>query len=102
MAFDSMALLLGALAGFVVSGLYFAGLAIGVRAALRRSNPVGLLVLSAVVRMAALIGAGWGMVMLGGLWAALGFAVAFFVARFIATRLAWAGVPADVSAGDAP
>ncbi|TNF21433.1 MAG: ATP synthase subunit AtpR [Rhodobacteraceae bacterium] len=71
---------LGALAGALASALFFAGLAWGMRMALRRRHPTPVLLLSAALRMAALMAA--------GLWVAgqgtgmlAGFALGFLAAR---------------------
>ncbi len=95
--FDGTIALLGLMAGLIASGLYFAGLAAGMQVALRSGSPVSVLSLSAAVRMAALLGLGWIVMGQGGPWAALGYAAAFLVARFIATMLA-----RSRPAGDAP
>ncbi|EEB84913.1 hypothetical protein RGAI101_2063 [Roseobacter sp. GAI101] len=47
--------------------------------------------LSALVRIAALLGVGWGTVAVGGPFALAGFALAFFSARTIATTFARPG-----------
>jgi F1F0 ATPase subunit 2 len=85
---DWTAALLGLAAGVVASAAFFAGLAVGMRRALRSANPVTFLSLSAVLRIAALLGVGWVVVERGGPWAGLGFAGAFFVTRLVATAFA--------------
>ncbi|WP_323035780.1 ATP synthase subunit I [Pararhodobacter sp.] len=72
---------LGALAGAVASVLFFAGLAWGMRLALRTARPTPVLLLSAAIRIALLLGAGW-LIAAQGPWALAGFALAFLAARF--------------------
>lgn len=90
-AINWIAVMLGVGVGSITSAAFFGGLAIGMRWALRSSAPVGLLAISAVVRIAGLIGIGWVVAQQGGPWAALGYAFAFFAARLIATTIARAG-----------
>lgn len=83
---DTGTFVFGLLAGLPAAALFFAGLAWGMRLALGRARPVEMLLASAALRIALLIGAGW--VVAGqGVAAALGFALAFLVVRFLATRL---------------
>lgn len=83
----------GALMGFgvgvVVSVVYFAGLALSVRAALASSRPAAVLLPSAVLRIGVLLAVGW-LVTDGATlaWAFAGYGVAFFLVRFMATLLA--------------
>lgn len=90
---DWTAVVTGLAAGSVISTLYFAGLAFGVRLALRRENPVAILTLSAVLRILALLGAAGLVVWLTGPWAGIGFAAAFVVARLFATTFAKVTAP---------
>lgn len=92
-AVDWSAVLVGAALGSVAAALYFAGLAFGMRFALRRANPVTLLTLSAVIRIALLLAVAWGVAVQGGAWAAAGFAAAFLIVRLIVTRLAGVRLP---------
>lgn len=85
--FDGISLVLGLIAGAVASAAFFAGLALGMRFALRAANPVPILMLSAIVRMAALLGLGWLTATLGGMWAFAGFALAFMLTRLIVIRV---------------
>lgn len=71
----------GAVAGGVASALFFAGLAWGMRLALRARRPTAVLLLSAAIRIALLLGAG-ALVAAQGATALAGFAVAFLVMRF--------------------
>ncbi len=83
-AMDWPALIMGAAIGGLVSGCFFAGLALGMRLALRSGAPVLVLALSAALRIALLLAVGWYVVAQGGPWAGLGFAAAFLLLRFLA------------------
>ncbi|MFP7571386.1 ATP synthase subunit AtpR [Marivita sp. S2033] len=72
---------LGAAAGAVAAALFFAGLAYGLRLALRSDHATPVLLLSAAVRIAALLGVGW-LVAGQGPSALAGFVVAFLATRF--------------------
>jgi len=87
-AIDWTGFILGVGAGAGISALYFAGLAYGMRIALRSASPVRLLSLSAALRIAGLLAVGWGVVALAGPWAFAGYGAAFFVLRFIVTTAA--------------
>lgn len=83
----------GLLLGFAVSGLYFAGLRLGVRIATSGTPAAAVLLVSAALRIALLLLAGWGAARLG-VWCAVGFASAFLVTRVAVvawTRRALAG-----------
>lgn len=84
---------LGTLAGVVAGTLYFAGLAFGLRLALRRSGPMPVLALSALLRIAALLAAGWLVALAGGAAALAGYAAAFLATRFAAIALARPAAP---------
>lgn len=88
MSVDWFAIGLGGGVGAVMSALFFAGLALGMKWALRSAAPVKLLSLSAVLRIAALLWVGWVVAGQGGPWAGLGYAGAFFAARLFATTFA--------------
>lgn len=94
MPFDWTQILIGLIVGAGVSALYFAGLAYGMRIALRRESPILILSISAAVRMAMLLGAGWLVTSQGGTCAFAGYAAAFFIVRFIATTVARSGTAA--------
>ena len=77
---------IGLLSGTLASSLYFAGLALGMRLALQRDNPAGLLFISAAVRITLLLWSGsW--IASQGLGAIIGFALSFIVIRSIITTL---------------
>lgn len=91
----------GALMGFGVgvaaSILYFAGLAVSVRVAMTSSRPTAVLLPSALVRIAMLLGVGW--LVTGGatlVWAFAGYGLAFFLVRSLATMRARMPRPEDV------
>ena len=84
---------LGLVLGTAAGALFFAGLGLGLRLALRSGQPVRVLMLSATLRIAALLGIGWLVVSQGGPWALAGFALSFLVVRTIATMVARAGTP---------
>jgi hypothetical protein len=90
--------LLGLLIGIGTSAAFFAGLGFGMRLALRTERPVNILVLSAVLRIAILLGIGWAVAQYIGPFALAGFALAFFITRTITTAIARTSAPA----GDAP
>lgn len=80
-------LLIGLLAGGVFGALFFAGLAWGMKFALRHTNPIVILLPSAVLRIAMVIAGGWAVAVWFGTVAALSFAVAFILFRTV--LLAW-------------
>ena len=76
----------GAVAGAIASALFFAGLAWGMRLALRSGRPAPVLLASAAIRIALLLGAGaW--IAAQGTWPLAGFALAFLLMRFIILAL---------------
>lgn len=82
--------------GVAMSALYFVGLAVTVRVALRSSRPNAMLLPSALARIALLLAVGW--LVSGGatrVWAFAGYGLAFFLVRFLATMLARAPHPED-------
>lgn len=89
MTVDWGAVLAGFGIGTVVSVLFFVGLVLGVRLALRLSRPTAILLPSSAVRIVVLLWAGW-LVTGGGTdgWAFGGYTAAFFLVRFIATSIA--------------
>lgn len=92
-AVDWSTVIAGAALGSVIAAIYFAGLALGMRFALRRANPVVVLMLSAVIRIALLLAVAWGVAVLGGAWATAGFAVAFLIVRMVVTRIVGVRLP---------
>lgn len=85
--FDWGSLILGLLTGAATSALYFLGLAYVMRLALKSARPAAVLFLSSTARIALLLAVGW-LVAQSGVWALMGFALAFLVVRFIAIRIA--------------
>ncbi len=73
---------LGLLTGSAAAGLFFAGLALGMRLALGHAHPVAILLPSAGLRIALLLLAGWWIAGQGAA-AAIGFALAFLICRTI-------------------
>ncbi len=84
---DWTAFALGLLAGTVAGAIYFAGLAWGVRRALSGGRSVAILLPSAAIRIALLLGAGWWTASLGAP-ALVGFALAFLVLRALVVAAA--------------
>ena len=78
---------LGAAAGAVAGALFFAGLAFGLRLALRSARPAPVLLASGALRIAALLGLGW-LVSQAGPMALAAFALAFLGTRFVAIAIA--------------
>lgn len=93
-AVDWTALCLGIAAGTLMSAIFFAGLAMGLRRALRVRNPIGLLALSAGLRIAMFLGVGWIVVLQLGPWGFAGYGVAFILCRIVATTTARVSAPA--------
>tara|TARA_R110001592_G_scaffold363372_2_gene686232 strand:- start:108813 stop:109127 length:315 start_codon:yes stop_codon:yes gene_type:complete len=88
-AIDTAALALGFCSGALLSGLFFASLAFSVRIALRSSRPVIVLLLSSACRISLLLAAGYYLAIThGNAWSLVGFVVAFFLVRLLATS--WA------------
>ena len=71
----------GALAGAVSGAVFFAGLAWGMRLALRAGRPTTVLLLSGVLRIGALLGVGWLVASVLGASGFIGFALAFLLVR---------------------
>ncbi|MDW7745904.1 hypothetical protein [Halomonas sp.] len=89
MTIDWHAVITGFGTGVAVSILYFVGLALSIRLAMRLIRPVSVLLPSAALRIGLLLWAGW-LVTEGGTlgWAFAGYALAFFLVRFTATLMA--------------
>lgn len=79
-ALDWTTMSLGAALGALAGTLFFAGLAWGMRIALRGSRPAGVLLASAALRIAALLVLIW-WVAGQGPFALAGFAIGFFLVR---------------------
>ncbi|KIQ96272.1 ATP synthase subunit I [Lysobacter sp. A03] len=79
---------LGTVAGAIAGTIFFAGLAFGLRLALRGSRPMPVLALSALLRITALLAAGWLVARAGGAAALAGYALGFLATRFAAVALA--------------
>ncbi len=80
---DIGALLLGLAVGVGMSALFFAGLNLGMRLALRATRPTPILLLSAGVRIGVFLAAGW-LVAQADIWAFCGYAAAFLLVRYLA------------------
>lgn len=89
-ALDWTLLVPGLLAGAVAACLFLAGLALGIRFAMRRPRPALLLFVSAALRMAALLGLGWWVAGMG-VQALAGFALGFLVTRTIIVAVVRSG-----------
>lgn len=95
---DWTAAMLGFAVGTVMGIVFFVGLAVGIRRALRTKTPIGILTLSAAVRLVGFLGIGWVVVSQAGPWAGLGYGIAFLIVRFVATTLA----RSETATGDTP
>lgn len=84
---DWGALMLGLAVGAGVSALFFAGLAFGMRIALRATRPTVILLLSASLRIALLLAVGWFVAQAGG-WAFFGYGLSYLLVRFLAITFA--------------
>lgn len=82
-------LLIGLFTGILGSGLFFAGLAWGMRVALRSNRPGSILLLSFMLRTGLLLGLGWWLVLFAHpLWSLGAYLLTFFVVRTIAIHRA--------------
>ena len=77
----------GTALGVAAGGIFFAGLALSVRAARRAIKPGALLLGSAALRIALLLLAGWSVAQLGTS-SSIGFASGFLFVRYAAIALA--------------
>lgn len=84
---DWGALVIGLASGAAACTAFFAGLAFGMRIALRAARPAAVLLLSAGLRITLLLGIGW-FVAKVGLWAFVGYSVSFLLVRQLAIVLA--------------
>lgn len=86
MSVDITSLLLGFAIGALLSVLFFGGLAYGVQLALRSSRPAIVLLAGALCRISLLLAAGYALVVVrGNGWPLIGFVIAFFLVRLVAT-----------------
>lgn len=84
---DGHALLAGLVGGLPASGLYFWGLAWGVRRALRAQRPAAVLLASFVLRAVLLLGLGvWLVRAVDPLWSLAGYILAFIIVRTVVVR----------------
>jgi len=103
MVVDWEAVLLGFTFGVPVSVLFFAGLAWGMRLALRSTRPWAVLLISSLCRIAMLLAVGFWVAASGDNgWTLAGYAFAFFLVRLVAVRWAQpARIPAIPEQGGA-
>jgi len=88
-------LALGLALGLLTSGLFFTGLAWGIRRALRSPRPMWILLLSFVCRAAMLVGVGLCLVRVAHpLWSPAAYTLAFFIVRMLVLRKSRSGVVA--------
>ncbi|MCV2892095.1 ATP synthase subunit I [Lentibacter sp. XHP0401] len=87
MNIDWGALTLGLGIGAGVSTLFFAGLAFGMRFALGAARPAAILLFSASLRIALLLGVGVLVAQMGA-WAFCSYALSFLLVRFVAITFA--------------
>jgi len=80
----------GFLAGAVAAALFLGGLALGIRFALRGARPAPVLLVSAALRIAALLGLGWWVAGMG-MQALAAFAIGFLVTRTIIVAVVRSG-----------
>jgi F1F0 ATPase subunit 2 len=92
MTIDWTSVGVGLAVGAVCGALFFAGLGLGLRLALRTQQPVQILLLSTVLRISAVLAVGWGVVSQGGPWVFAGFVLSFLVVRTIATTVVRSGI----------
>lgn len=95
-SFDWTTFGLGIFAGSAVGVLFFSGLALGIRLAMRTSRPTPFLMLSAMFRIVALLGVCWLVANQGGGLMLTGFALAFVIVRFVAITIASVAKPKQV------
>ena len=87
---------LGAIAGAAVGAVFFVGLALGMRLALRSAKPAPILLLSSVLRIAVLLGIGW-LIAQRSPTALAAFTLTFVAARFVAIAVACTPAGTDAS-----
>lgn len=83
------ALIAGLLVGLCASLVFFKGLAFGMQKALQSSRPAPILLMSFLIRTLFLLALGWGLIQVfQPAWSLLGYAIAFFIVRFVMVRRA--------------
>ncbi|MCF8466394.1 MAG: hypothetical protein K9G33_03245 [Sneathiella sp.] len=87
---DVINLAVGLAFGVIAGALFFAGLGLGVRLALKGASPGPILLMSAALRISLLLLSGWAVAQLG-LWSAVGFGAAFLATRY--AIVTWARAP---------
>jgi hypothetical protein len=92
--FDWTGLGIGAVAGLVMGGVFFAGLALGVLWSVGSDKALAILTLSAALRITAGMGAGWLVLTQLGPWAFAGYGAGFFLSRRMAVAVARDRTPA--------
>jgi hypothetical protein len=78
--------------GAAASAMYFASLRLGIRAALRTTNPGAALLMGSALRILLLLLAGWAAAQISTL-SVIGFGAAFLMVRYAA--VAWARAPLE-------
>lgn len=92
-----MLLGLGIAGGAVAAGIFLAGLAAGIRFALKGGRPAPVLAISAALRIVALLALGWWVASLG-VSALVGFALGFLIMRLVVVSVVRSvDAPKDVS-----
>lgn len=85
---DTHAIVLGFSFGAVLSGIFFASLAISIRIAMNARRPAVTLLLCAGSRILLFMVAGyWVVDAFGGQWCLVGFIMGFYLVRLLATSL---------------
>ncbi len=87
MVLDTSDLAIGLAFGLFAGGVYFVGLAWSIGRALTTTQPGKTLIISAALRIALLLAAGWAVAQIG-ITALMGFALGFLLARMVAIALA--------------
>ena len=90
----------GFVPGLLMSTFFFAGLALGIRAARAVRQPTLLLLASAAIRTAVLLASGLWVARIG-VGEALGFGAAFILARSLAVAIAMTGTRRQLPIGNA-
>ena len=93
MSIEWDAVAVGMVVGTAMSAIFFVGLGLGIRFALQSTRPAAALLVSAFVRIALLLGVGWLLFGVAGVWSLAGYAAAFLVIRLTTTAIASIGLP---------